>query len=82
MNYVVYRIQRHPASKMMVVDLNRLTPYHGTAEHEQPYRGRSLGQRRETQTKRNEGCTPSRPELDASGRAQLWGPIREDSHRR
>jgi hypothetical protein len=33
-NDVVYRIQRNPRSKMMVVHLNRLAPYQGTARDE------------------------------------------------
>jgi hypothetical protein len=35
-NDVVYRIQRNPRSKMMVVHLDRLAPYHGTARDELP----------------------------------------------
>jgi hypothetical protein len=35
-NYVVYRIQRHPLSKIMVVQLDRLAPYLGAARDEQP----------------------------------------------
>jgi hypothetical protein len=35
-NDVVYRIQRHPRSRMMVVHLDRLAPYLGAARDEQP----------------------------------------------
>jgi hypothetical protein len=35
-NVVVYRIQRHPRSRMMVVHLDRLAPYLGAAQDEQP----------------------------------------------
>jgi hypothetical protein len=35
-NDVVYRVQRHPRSRMMVVHLDRLTPYLGAARDEQP----------------------------------------------
>jgi hypothetical protein len=33
---VVYRIQRHPRSRMMVVHLDRLVPYLGATRDEQP----------------------------------------------
>jgi hypothetical protein len=35
-NDVVYRIQRHPRSRMMVVHLDRLAPYLGATRDEQP----------------------------------------------
>jgi hypothetical protein len=35
-NDVVYRIQQHPQSRMMVVHLDRLAPYQGAARDEQP----------------------------------------------
>jgi hypothetical protein len=35
-NDVVYRIQRHPRSRMMMVHLDRLAPYLGTARDKQP----------------------------------------------
>jgi hypothetical protein len=35
-NDVVYRIQRHPWSRMMVIHLDRLAPYLGAAWDEQP----------------------------------------------
>jgi hypothetical protein len=35
-NDVVYRIQRNPRSKMVVVHLDRLAPYQGTAQDELP----------------------------------------------
>jgi hypothetical protein len=35
-NDVVYRIQQNPRSRMVVVHLDRLLPYHGTALDERP----------------------------------------------
>jgi hypothetical protein len=35
-NDVVYRIQRNPRSKMIVVHLDRLAPYQGAARDERP----------------------------------------------
>ncbi|PNF29641.1 hypothetical protein B7P43_G16387 [Cryptotermes secundus] len=35
-NDVVYRIQKTPRSRMLVVHLDRLAPYHGAARDEQP----------------------------------------------
>jgi hypothetical protein len=38
-NDVVYRIQRNPKSRMMVVHLDRLASYQGAAQDELPLRG-------------------------------------------
>ncbi|PNF24841.1 hypothetical protein B7P43_G13937 [Cryptotermes secundus] len=35
-NDVAYRIQENPRSRMLVVHLDRLAPYHGAARDEQP----------------------------------------------
>jgi hypothetical protein len=35
-NDVVYRVQKNPRSKMLVVHLDRLAPYYGAARDEHP----------------------------------------------
>jgi hypothetical protein len=40
-NNMVYKIQQNPRTKMMIAHLDRLTPYQGTAQDEQPYGGNS-----------------------------------------
>jgi hypothetical protein len=42
-NDVVYRIQKTPRSRMMVVHLDRLANYHGVARDEHPSRGGGNG---------------------------------------
>jgi hypothetical protein len=41
-NSVFYRIQRHLRAKMMEVHLDRLVPYLGTTQDDQPWGGSSI----------------------------------------
>jgi hypothetical protein len=70
-NGVVYRIQRNPRSKMIVVHLDRLGPYRGTARDERSRREqweRLASNNSESQpTRKEEVWTPPEPEEEATG---------------
>jgi hypothetical protein len=65
-NDAVYRIQCHPKVKMMVVQLDRLAPYLGATQDEQPYRGSNIMQKAWRQ--------------DAGSHASMWKPLKLSRH--
>jgi hypothetical protein len=80
---VVYKIQRNPRSRMMMVHLHCLVPYQGTAWDERLWRGSSginWGPATvRTDPRRKEGCkSPKSGVVSAS--ARRWSTIRENEY--